>query len=405
MTDEADPRALSGIRVLDLTRLLPGPYATYILAGYGADVVKVEDTGAGDYARHSPPLEASGLGAAFTAGNAGKRSIAIDLKTDEGRAVFCRLVQGADVLVESFRPGVMHRLGLDYGKLSEINPALVYCAISGYGQHTRRAALAGHDLNYQGIAGLLSQRVEGEPEALPPALLGDLVGGSFSAVIAIMAALMERGAGRRGKFIDISMAHGAMALMPLVSVGAANGELAKPFGRTALSGGNPAYGIYVAGDGRRVALGALEHKFWRNFCLRAGLDDLAEWRPEGEDAANAVVRQRLQDLFRTRSAKEWEALGEDWDVCLTTVASVGEALDGARAEGLPVFDSYVRDTSAGSALVDVLKGVCADLTQESRVLAPPPRQGEHTRSLMAEAGYADADIDAYLAAGTVKGPQ
>ncbi|MDM0053370.1 CaiB/BaiF CoA-transferase family protein [Variovorax sp. J22R115] len=405
MTDTAHPQALSGTRVLDLTRLLPGPYATYILAGYGADVVKVEDTGAGDYARHSPPLEASDFGAAFTASNAGKRSIAIDLKTDEGRAVFRRMVQGADVLVESFRPGVMHRLGLDYAKLSEINPALVYCAISGYGQNTRRAALAGHDLNYQGVAGLLSQRVEGEPEALPPALLGDLVGGSFSAVIAIMAALLERRASGRGRFIDISIGHGAMALMPLVSVAAVNGEVVKPFGRTALSGGNPAYGIYVASDGRRVALGALEHKFWKTFCLRTGLDDLAEWRPEGDDAAAAVVRQRLETLFRSRSAKEWETLGAQWDVCLTATASVSEALDGARTEGLPVFDSYARGTSRGDVRVEVLKGVCADLTQMSRVLTPPPQQGEYTRSLMSEAGYSDADIAAYLAAGIVKGPQ
>lgn len=218
------------------------------------------------------------------------------------------MVQGADVLVESFRPGVMHRLGLGYAKLSEINPSLVYYTISGYGQHTRRAALTGHDLNYQGVAGLLSQRVEGEQEALPPALLGYLVGGSFSAVIAIMAALLERRASGRGRFIDISIAHGAMALMPPVSVAAVNGEVVKPFGSTALSGSNPAYGIYVASDDRRVALGALEHKFWKTFCLRTGLDHLAGWRPEGADAANAVVRQRLETLFRSRSAKEWETL-------------------------------------------------------------------------------------------------
>ena len=401
--DAEDPRALSGIRVLDLTRLLPGPYATFILAGYGADVVKIEDTGAGDYARHSPALKASGLGAAFTSSNAGKRSIAIDLKSESGRGVFLRLVQNADVLVESFRPGAMQRLGLDYAKLSELNPALVYCAISGYGQHTRRSALAGHDLNYQGVAGLLSQRADGAPEMLPPALLGDLVGGSFSAAIAIMAALLERGTGRRGKFIDISIAHGAMALMPMASVAAANDEPAQPFGSTALTGGNPSYGTYLAGDGQRVALGALEHKFWRTFCLRAGLDDLAEWRPEEDVAANTAVRQRLEALFLTRSANDWEARGAEWDVCLTATASVREALDDARAEKLPVFDSYVRCAPSGSVRVDVLKGVCADMTQVSRSLRPPPQQGEHTRSLLSEAGYSDADIAAYLAAGIVKG--
>lgn len=397
-----DLRALTGVRVLDLTRLLPGPYATYILAGYGADVVKVEDTGAGDYARHSPPLECSGVGAAFTASNAGKRSIAIDLKTQRGRDVLLRLVKDADVLVESFRPGVMQRLGLDYAQLSAVNPALVYCAISGYGQSTQRAALAGHDLNYQGVAGLLSQRPQGGPEALPPALLGDLVGGSYSAVIATMAALLERANTGHGRFIDISITHGAMALMPLVTVAAANDEAVQPFGLTALSGGNPAYGIYVAGDGKRVALGALEHKFWHTFCRRTGLNDLADWRPGSTEADIAAVRQRLEQLFRSRPAREWEALGQVWDVCLTAVVTVPEALADAQAQGLPLFDRYPAGTAGNGGWVKVLRGMCADLGEAPKDLAPPPRQGEHTRDVMAEAGFSQDEIAACLADGAVR---
>ena len=206
-------QALAGIRVLDLTRLLPGPFATQLLLHHGAEVIKVEDTGAGDYARDLKPLPGSGFGAAFTASNRGKRSVAIDLKQASGVDALLALVSESDVLVESFRPGVMDRLGVGWERLSAHAPALIYCAITGYGQRTERAHLAGHDLNYQGQAGLLHR--DGRDPAMPTALVGDLVGGSLCAVIAIQAALLERQKTGRGRFIDLSITHSALMLNAL----------------------------------------------------------------------------------------------------------------------------------------------------------------------------------------------
>lgn len=395
------PLALKGVKVLDLTRLLPGPHATFVLVGYGADVLKIEDTEAGDYARQSAPLQCSGFGAAFTATNAGKRSLSVNLKLPQGRAVLERLVKDADVLVESFRPGVMHRLGLGHEHLRAINPRLIYCAISGYGQHTADAALAGHDLNYQGVAGLLSQRSVEQASGLPPVLMGDLVGGSFSAVIAIMAALLERHQTGQGRFIDISMAHGAMALMPHVSVAAANGERIKPFGQTYLTGGNPAYGVYTCGDGKQITLGALELKFWKTFCTNTGLNDLSDAAPTRDTASANLARARLQALFLTQPSDEWVRLGREWDVCLGPVLEVSEALAVASQQGLPVFASYPSQQN-GLQAVKVVKGMSADLAQADLALTAPPVQGQNTQQVLCEHGFDDAALATLIADKVVR---
>src|SRR5579875_2003648 len=181
---------LSGIRILDLSRLLPGAYASQMLADFGADVIKIEEPGSGDYGRFMPPQGAGGMSLYFLAINRNKRSMTLNLKTPDGREIFLRLVKQADVVLESFRPGVLERLGLGYEQLKEVNPRLVYCAISGYGQDGPYRLRAGHDLNYAGYAGLLNYNrgPNGEP-AMPPTQLGDLAGGSFMAVIGILAAL------------------------------------------------------------------------------------------------------------------------------------------------------------------------------------------------------------------------
>lgn len=385
---QTSSRALEGVRVLDLTRLLPGPYATYVLTGYGADVVKVEDTGNGDYARHSPPLECSGFGAAFTASNAGKRSVALDLKNAEHVEAFLHLIDGADVLVESFRPGIMQRLGLGQEVLRRRNPRLIYCSITGFGQLSDIAKLAGHDLNFEGLSGLLAQRparpASNDQPAQPPALLGDLVGGSYSAVIAIMAAVLEQRTSGQGRFIDISITHGAMALMPLETVATLNQERSVPFGESHLTGGHPFYGLYPTADGRMVALGALEPKFWRVFCQHNGLDDLLVpgFDPMGEAAQ--PLRERLTTLLKTRTAAEWEKLGREWDCCMSPVLSVPEALARVHDDGSQsISNSYQRD---GQQPVQVLKGLSADLADPPRELCPPPTQGEHTRELLLTAG-------------------
>src|SRR6185437_12049799 len=204
---------LNGVRILDLSRLLPGAYASQMLADFGADVIKIEEPGSGDYGRFMPPHGAGGMSLYFLAINRNKRSMTLNLKSERGREIFQRMVKEADVVLESFRPGVLERLGLGYAQLKEINPRLVYCAISGYGQDGPYRLRAGHDLNYAGYAGLLdyNRAPNGEP-AMPPTQLGDLAGGSFLSVVGIMAALLGRAQTGEGRMVDVSMTEGVMAL-------------------------------------------------------------------------------------------------------------------------------------------------------------------------------------------------
>ena len=354
---------LTGIRVLDLTRLLPGPFATQVLLHYGAEVTKIEDTGAGDYVRHQNPLPHSGFGAAFTASNRGKRSVALDLKHADDVQIFLDLVRHADALVESFRPGVMNRLGLGWETLHAHAPALVYCAISGYGQRTTRAHLAGHDLNYQGSAGLLHRE---EAPTVPTALVGDLVGGSLSAVIAIQAALMERQRTGQGSFIDLSITHSVLMLNALSAAQHLGGGEPRA-GRIRLGGTNPAYRIYATADGRHVTMAALEPKFWDRFCELAGCPELS-----GDQARLDLRRttSTLESIFSSRTFDEWKQLSAQWDVCIGPVLTPEEAVDEARDEGLPLFASF-----AGlQGDVQVLTGAPADLARPTPSPCPPPPQ-------------------------------
>lgn len=368
-------QALAGIRVLDLTRLLPGPFATQLLLHHGAEVIKVEDTGAGDYARDLKPLPGSGFGAAFTASNRGKRSVTLDLKQSSGVDALLALVKESDVLVESFRPGVMDRLGVGWEVLSVHAPALIYCAITGYGQHTERAHLAGHDLNYQGQAGLLHR--DGSEPAMPTALVGDLVGGSLSAVIEIQAALLERQKTGRGRFIDLSITHSALMLNALNAAHHLCGGDAVA-ARARYNGTSPGYRIYQTADARHVTMAALEPKFWDRFCELAGCPDLSTNRPGKEVNKDAVIT-RLDAIFRARTLQEWMQLSLEWDVCIGPVLSPEEAIDKAVAEELPLFAGFAGPNGEAR----VLTGAPADLARPTPAPSPPaPRHAQHNGDLL-----------------------
>ncbi|NRR29817.1 CoA transferase [Oxalobacteraceae bacterium] len=321
---------LAGIRVLDLTRLLPGPVATMHLAAMGAQVIKIEDPGPGDYARVMGPVREQ-VSQFFVAVNEGKQFLRLDLKDAAQREQLLAMVETADVLVESFRPGVMDKLGLGWPVLRERNPALVMCAISGYGADGPFAQLAGHDINYIGYAGMLDQNAgaDGVP-ALPNLQVGDLLGGAQSALQGILAALVAVKMGGPGRFVDVSMTDAVLAhnIMPLVAVN--NGAAARP-GRDLLTGGVPCYNVYRTSDARFMAVGALELKFWQACCAVLERPDWAtrHWqlgqRVGGADAL--ALKEELDTLFASRTLAEWTALFAASDCCVTPVLRTGEALE------------------------------------------------------------------------------
>jgi crotonobetainyl-CoA:carnitine CoA-transferase CaiB-like acyl-CoA transferase len=328
MTGRAPP--LAGVRILDLTRLLPGPMASLQLADLGAEVIKIEDEGAGDYAR-TMGLMRHETSAYFLAINRNKSFVTLNLKDAADHATFLAMVRAADGLIEGFRPGVMARLGLDYATLALLNPALVYCSITGYGQSGPLAKKAGHDINYAGYTGVLEQTVgpDGTP-ALWGLQIADLLGGAQSAVIGMLAGLIDARASGRGRMVDVSMTDAVFAhnVMGIAAVNALGHSV--PPGSDLLTGGVPCYNVYATADGRHLAVGALEAKFWDALCELLARPDLkpAHWtRGQVVGGAEArAVQQELQSLFRTRPLAEWSALFAEHDCCVTPILRTEEAL-------------------------------------------------------------------------------
>jgi crotonobetainyl-CoA:carnitine CoA-transferase CaiB-like acyl-CoA transferase len=323
---------LSGVRVLDFSTLLPGPMATLLLAEAGAEVIKIERPGSGEEMRHYQPAFGD-ASAHFAMLNRGKRSIALDLKSPESISALRPLLEDADVLVEQFRPGVMARLGLGYDQVRAINPRIVYCSITGYGQDGPKAQVAAHDLNYQADAGLLSISAgsDGAP-VVPAALIADIAGGAYPAVMNILLALRLREQTGQGGHLDIAMTDG---LLPFLFWGIGNGASGahwpKPGGEQ-LSGGSPRYQIYRTADARYLAAAPLEDKFWANFCEAVGVPAaLRDDRPDPRATIAAVAQCIAQ-----RTAAQWAEIFAGRDVCCNLVRTLEEALadDQFRARGV-----------------------------------------------------------------------
>jgi crotonobetainyl-CoA:carnitine CoA-transferase CaiB-like acyl-CoA transferase len=392
---------LSGIRILDLSRLLPGAYATQMLADFGADVIKIEEPGTGDYGRFMPPHDAGGMSLYFLAINRNKRSMTLNLKSAGGREVFLRLVRTADVVLESFRPGVMERLGLGYEQLNEIHPGLIYCAISGYGQDGPYRLRAGHDLNYAGYAGLLhyNRGSHGEP-AMPASQFGDLAGGSFMAVIGILAALAGRAQTGVGRMVDVSMTEGVMALLPLTTAAYLNtGQLPKP-GRNSLDGGLPCYNIYETSDGKHVTLAALEYKFWHTFCTRIGHLELLPFHTPVGPAEREQAIGMLQAIFKTRPRDEWIAELADIDACVGPVYTIEEAVNDphAQARGVSVTSHLPDENETSFQTIPSFPRI-SGMEQVQRYSAPA--LGEHTTTLLQELGYDESEIEQMRSGGVL----
>ncbi len=395
------PLPLVGVRVLDLSRLLPGGLASQMLGDLGADVIKVEEPGLGDYGRFMPPL-INGMSLYYLAMNRNKRSLALHLKTEPGRAIFRRLAQEADVVLESFRPGVMERLGVGYPQLRQINPRLIYCAISGYGQEGPYRLRAGHDLNYVGYAGLLHHNREGDTlPTMPATQLADIAGGTLPAVIGILAALAGRATSSKGRFVDVSMMEGALALMPLLAATTLNSGKEPAPGTSQLQGGLPAYHVYATKDGKAVTLGALEPKFWATFCDKAGRPDLLPLH----QPTNAEERERamteLRALFLTKTRDEWVAEFGELETCLGPVNTLTEALADPQVEALGIVR---RATFGESGEVGTLALTPRIEDVPFEVRHAPPALGEQTREILLAAGYTEAELSQLRDEGAIWWP-
>jgi crotonobetainyl-CoA:carnitine CoA-transferase CaiB-like acyl-CoA transferase len=414
---------LEGVRVLDLSRLLPGGFCSLLLADFGADVLKVEDTGMGDYIRWSPPFydgaHDSARSALFLSLNRNKRSIRLDLKNERGREALLRLVAEYDVVLESFRPGVLDRLGVGYQRMREVNPGIVYCAISGYGQDGPKREASGHDMNYLGLIGLLglTGSLGGEP-VQAAGQIADIGGGALMAAFGIMAALRERDgsspkppvqgrgvgcAGQQGsgegQMVDVSMADGALSWLAMVAGSYfADGQVPRR-GELPLAGSLVCYRPYECADGW-VSLGALEPKFWQAWCRGVGREDLIAAQFERPGSA---PHGEVAEIFKSRTREQWEVFAREHDCCLEPVLELDEALS---SELVAAREMVVELSQPGADRPVRQLGIPIklDRTPGEHDRLPGPALGEHTESVLAAAGYSEEEIAALLAAGAAAGP-
>jgi len=396
--------ALDAIKVLDLSRLLPGGFCSLLLADHGADVLKVEDTGTGDYIRSSPPYhegaDDSAKSALFLALNRNKRSIRVNLKQPEGRGVLLALVREHDVVLDSFRPGVLDRLGVGYDAMRAVNPRIILCAITGYGLNGPLRTRPGHDMNYLARAGLLG--LTGEADGAPVQAAGqiaDIGGGAQMAAFGILAALRERDRSGEGQVVDISMTDGALSWLALVAAGyLANGELPKR-GMLDLAGGLVCYRPYACADGW-VTLGALEPKFWAAWCRGIEREDLIDkqFAKPGSD-----TDAELETIFAGRTRAEWEAFAAEVECCLEPVLGLDEALDSELVRAREMV-SELDQPGAQQPVRLLASPVKLSRTPADCNRLPGPALGEHTAQVLRAAGYDDEQIDALLRSGAVAGP-
>jgi crotonobetainyl-CoA:carnitine CoA-transferase CaiB-like acyl-CoA transferase len=395
---------LAGVRVLDLSRMLPGGFCSLLLADHGADVLKVEDTADGDYIRWAPPRYEGAAGSAasalFLALNRNKRSIRIDLKHEAGRGVLLTLVREHDVVLESFRPGVLNRLGVGYDALRAVNPRIVLCSITGYGQDGPLRDRAGHDMNYLAASGLLALSGEpGGPPAQSAGQIADLGGGALMAAFGILAALRERDRSGEGQHVDVSMTDGALSWLALVAARHFADGSVPARGRHELAGGLVCYRPYATADGRWVTLGALEPRFWSAWCRGVGREDLVEqqFAAPGSDA-----HAEVEAIFAARSRAEWERFARTHECCLEPVLELDEALGSelVAARGMiveldqPGVPEPVRQLGAPVRL---------SRTPPDTGRLPGPALGEHTEAVLRAAGYDDERIAELLRSGAVAG--
>ena len=396
---------LSGIRVLDLSLQLPGPFCTMMMADHGADVVKVDEPDP----RVRNPFSGGewGTSPADRYLNRGKRSLTLNLKTEEGKGIFRALAASSDVVVEGFRPGVVERLGVDYATLCAVNPRLVYCSLSGYGQTGPMRSVAGHDINYISYAGVLGLcGTEKTPPAIPPVQVGDLFGGAMMALSGILMGLYSRQATGRGRWVDVSMTDGAMAMLSIHAASVLAGMPAPERGNMALTGMFPCYETYRCACGRYVSVGSLEPWFWKDLVTVLGREDLVGLQYAAGDEG-ARVKTELGKIFESRTRDEWITFFQDKDVCFSPVLTLGEAIEhpNVLARGMVAeveSPSGGRDRQPGVPLKFYLKDGEEGGDWQSGSPGRAPRLGEHDEEILAELGYRQEQIAGLREKGVIR---
>lgn len=380
---------LDGIKILDLSRLLPGPYGTMLLADLGADVIKIEDPDAGDYARFQEPM-VEGQGALFTMVNRNKRSVQLDLKKEKGRKTFLKLAGEADVIFEQFRPGVVEKLGVDYESVKEVNPEIIYCSLSGYGQDGPYKERVGHDLNYISLGGLLdmTRSKEGEP-AIPGVPISDMMGGLMAA-FSILNALLDRELNdTEGEYIDVSMMEAMMSLTsgPLSWIPLIQNEIPEA-GKTLLTGKYPCYDYYETKDGKYITLAALEPKFWKRFCEIIDRGDLIEKQyPKGDEEKE--VREVLEEKFKSKTRDEWEEILGEEEVMFAPVKNLKEAYQDEHVKER----GFLGTLKIGEKEIKQLGFPAKSSKGIEEFRSGPPEKGEHTKEVLQEAGLTEEEIE------------